>query len=163
MDWLIGMQTAILIVESGKSISLEESMTMGRKQKDSDPEKAVRITSCTIVWENTDDILSVVTKVLQTEIHVRLYNSGDLISGRIWPMSEQQKQELYSILYKCIDDWDCDDYSVDKSDSNHWQFKICTQRNCLRTVCGTIEPPPHGVEIKRVLAGIIGEDNCYFF
>ena len=138
-------------------------MTMGRKQKDSDSEKAVRITSCTIVWENTDDILSVVTKVLQTEIHVRLYNSGDLISGRIWPMSEQQKQELYSILYKCIDDWDCDDYSVDKSDSNHWQFKICTQRNCLRTVCGTIEPPPHGVEIKRVLAGIIGEDNCYFF
>lgn len=163
MDWLIGMQTAILIVESGKSISLEESMTMGRKKKDSDSEKAVRITSCTIVWENTDDILSVVTKVLQTEIHVRLYNSGDLISGRIWPMSEQQKQELYSILYKCIDDWDCDDYSVDKSDSNHWQFKICTQRNCLRTVCGTIEPPPHGVEIKRVLAGIIGEDNCYFF
>ena len=163
MDWLLGMLTAILIVESGKSISLEESMTMGRKQKDSDSEKAVRITSCTIVWENTDDILSVVTKVLQTEIHVRLYNSGDLISGRIWPMSEQQKQELYSILYKCIDDWDCDDYSVDKSDSNHWQFKICTQRNCLRTVCGTIEPPPHGVEIKRVLAGIIGEDNCYFF
>lgn len=138
-------------------------MTVGRKQKDSDSEKAVRVTSCTIVWENTDDILSVVTKVLQTEIHVRHYISGDLISGRIWPMSEQQKQELYSILYKCIDDWDCDDYSVDKSDSNHWQFKICTQRNCLRTVCGTIEPPPHGVEIKKVLAGIIGEDNCYFF
>ncbi len=136
---------------------------MGRKQKDSDSEKAVRITSCTIVWENTDDILSVVTKVLQTEIHVRHYISGDLISGRIWPMPEQQKQELYSILYKCIDDWDCDDYSVDKSDSNHWQFKICTQRNCLRTVSGTIEPPPHGVEIKRVLVGIIGEDNCYFF
>ena len=77
MDWLIGMQTAILIVESGKYISLEESMTMGRKQKDSDSEKAVRITSCTIVWENTDDILSVVTKVLQTEIHVRHYISGD--------------------------------------------------------------------------------------
>ena len=50
---------------------------MGRKQKDSDSEKAVRITSCTIVWENTDDILSVVTKVLQTEIHVRHYISGD--------------------------------------------------------------------------------------
>ena len=166
MDWLIGMQTAILIVESGKSISLEESMTMGRKQKDSDPEKAVRITSCTIVWENTDDILSVVTKVLQTEIHVRLYNSGDLISGRIWPMSvnrEIEKKNEYKEDNIIIKKWDCDDYSVDKSDSNHWQFKICTQRNCLRTVCGTIEPPPHGVEIKRVLAGIIGEDNCYFF
>ena len=121
------------------------------------------ITSCTISWENAEDIISVVTKVLQTEIHVRLYNSGNLISGRIWPMSEQQKQELYSILYNCIEDWDCDDYTVDESDGNHWQFKICTQRSCLRTVCGTIEPPPHGVEIREILTGIIGEDNCYFF
>ena len=31
------------------------------------------ITSCTISWENTEDILSVVTKVFQTEIHVRFY------------------------------------------------------------------------------------------
>jgi len=121
------------------------------------------ITSCTISWENTEDILNVVTKVLQTEIQVRLYNSGSLISGRIWPMSEQQKQELYSVLYNCIEDWDCDDYTVDVSDGNHWQFKICTQRSCLRTVRGTIEPPPHGIEIKEILTGIIGEDNCYFF
>ena len=85
------------------------------------------ITSCTISWENTEDILSVVTKVLQTEIQVRLYNSGNLISGRIWPMSGQQKQELYSILYDCIEAWDCDDYTVDESDANHWQIKICTQ------------------------------------
>ena len=125
--------------------------------------KSKHITSCTIFWENTEDIVSVVTKVLQTEIQVRLYHSGNLISGRIWPMSAQQKQELYSILYNCIEDWDCDDYTVNESDSNHWQFKICTQSSCLRTVCGTIEPPPHGVELKRMLAGIIGEDNCYFF
>lgn len=102
------------------------------------------ITSCTISWENTEDILSVVTKVLQTEIQVRIFNSGDLISGRIWPMSEQQKQELYGILYSCIEDWDCEDYTVDEADSNRWQIKICTQRSCLRTVCGTIELPPHG-------------------
>ena len=121
------------------------------------------ITSCTISWENTEDILSVVTKVLQTEIQVRLYISGNLISGRIWPMSEQQKQELYGILYNCIEDWDCDNYTVNETDSNCWQFKICTQRSCLRTVYGTIKPPPHGVEIKKMLSEIIGEDNCYFF
>ena len=80
--------------------------------------KSNHITSCTISWENTEDVLSVVTKVLQTEVHVRFYDSGALMSGRIWPMSEQQKQELYSVLYKCIDDWDCDDYSVDELDSN---------------------------------------------
>ena len=56
------------------------------------------ITSCRIFWENTDDILSVETKVFQTEIQVRFYTGGNLISGRIWPMSEQQKQELYSAL-----------------------------------------------------------------
>ena len=124
--------------------------------------KGNHITSCTISWENKEDVLSVVTKVLQTEVHVRFYDSGALMSGRIWPMSEQQKQELYSVLYKCIDDWDCDDYSADGSDSNRWQFKICTQRSCLRTVCGTIEPP-HGAKIKKILSDVIGEDNCYFF
>lgn len=121
------------------------------------------ITSCTVFWENTADLLSVVTKVLQTEIQVRLYNSGKLISGRIWPMSERQKQELYRILYNCIESWDCDDYTVDEFDSNHWRFKICTQRSCIKTIRGTTEAPPHGVEIKRILAGIIGEDNFYFF
>ena len=124
--------------------------------------KGNHITSCTISWENTEDVLSVVTKVLQTEVHLRFYDSGALMSGRIWPMSEQQKQELYSVLYKCIDDWDCDDYSVDEFDSNRWQFKICTQRSCLRTVYGTTEPP-HGAEIKKILSEVIGEDNCYFF
>lgn len=122
-----------------------------------------QITSCTISWETTKDILSVITKVLQTEIQVRLYACGNLISGKIWPISAQQKQELYRILYNCIEDWECDDYTVNESDSNHWQFKICTQRSCLRTICGTIKPPPHGAEIKKLLAEIIGEDNCYFF
>ena len=121
------------------------------------------ITSCTISWQNTGDVVRVVTRVLQTEIQVRFCDGNHLISGRIWPMSEQQKQELYHILYHCIDDWDRDDYTVDESDDHHWQFKICTQRSCLRTVCGTTDPPPHGEEIKKMLTGIIGEDNCYFF
>lgn len=125
--------------------------------------ESCRITSCTIFWENREDILSAVTKVLQTEIQVRLYISGNLISGIIWPMSEQQKQELYRLLYNCIEDWDCNDYTVDESDGIHWQFKICTQRSCLKTIRGTTEAPPHGMEIKKILAGIIGEDNCYFF
>ena len=122
-----------------------------------------RVTSCTIFRHNTGDTVRVVTKVLQTEIQVRFYDGDNLISGRIWPMSEQQKQELYSILYACLEDWDCDDYTVDASNNNHWQFKICTQGSCLRTVCGTTDPPPHGAEIRKILTGIIGEDNCYFF
>lgn len=122
-----------------------------------------RITSCTITWENSDDILSVITRVLPKEIQVRFYSGGDLMFGKIWPLSEQQKQNLFSVLYKCLDDWDRDDYTADMPDSPHWQFKICTKESCLRTVVGAEEPPPHGREIKEIIAGIIGEDNFYFF
>ena len=120
------------------------------------------ITSCTIVWTSVDGMQSVTTKVLQTDVQVRLYSNGNLNGGRIWPMSAHQKQELYSVLYSCIEDWVCDDYKAFESDRNHWQFKICNQRSCIRTICGTYEPP-HGAEIKRILAEIIGAENCYFF
>ena len=33
----------------------------------------------------------------------------------------------------------------------------------VRTSTLPVEPPPHGAEIKKILSGIIGEDNCYFF
>ena len=35
-----------------------------------------RITSCTIKWENSEDVLNVVTRVLPKEIQVR-FNSGE--------------------------------------------------------------------------------------
>ena len=124
--------------------------------------KGDRITSCTIIWNSADDTLCVVTKVLQTEIQVRSYNNGKLIGGRIWPMSEQQKQELYAVLYNCLEDWTCCDNEVAESDNDHWQFKICNHKGCVREVYGTNEPP-HGTEIKSILSGIIGEDNCCFF
>ena len=124
--------------------------------------KSDHITSCTITW--SDWQLRIVTRVFQTEIPVRYYDysEDDLLSGRIWPMTELQKQELFDILYKCLDDWENDDYSVE-NDSACWQFKICTQHNCLKKVRGTIEPPPHGDEIKKQLIKIIGAKDCFFF
>ena len=122
-----------------------------------------RITSCTISWESSEDILSVVTRVLPKEIQVRFYSSSELISGKIWPLSEQQRQELFGVLYKCLDDWDRDDYTADMTDCPCWQFKICAKGSCLRTIAGTAAPLPHGKEVKEIIAGIIGEDNFYFF
>lgn len=49
------------------------------------------------------------------------------------------------------------------SDGPRWQFKICTKGSCLRTVAGAETPPPHGGEIKDIIAGIIGVENFYFF
>ncbi len=122
-----------------------------------------RITSCTISWESAEDILSVVTRVLPKEIQVRFYNGRELMFGKIWPLSEPEKQTLFNVLYKCLEDWDSDSYASDTSDRLHWQFKICTKGDCLRTVTGGELPPPHGGEIKEILAGIIGEENIYFF
>ena len=120
------------------------------------------ITSCTITWSDWQS--RVVTRVLQTEIQVRYYDyfKNELLSGRIWPMTAQQKQELYDKLDDCLYGWECDDFSAE-NDSICWQFKICTQHKCLRTVRGTIEPPPHGDEIKKQLIKIIGEKDCHFF
>ena len=122
-----------------------------------------RITSCTISWESSEDILSVVTRVLPKEIQVRFYSGCELMFGKIWPISEPEKQALFNVLYKCLEDWDSDSYASDTSDRSHWQFKICTKGGCLRTVTGGELPPPHGNEIKEMLAGIVGEENIYFF
>ncbi len=121
------------------------------------------ITSCTLTWENSDDILSVITRVLQTEIQVRFYSGRDLMFGKIWPLSEQQREKLFGVLYKCLDDWDRDDYTSDMSVGPRWQFKICTKGSCLKTVTGAEVPPPHDREVRDIIAEIIGEENFYFF
>lgn len=122
-----------------------------------------RITSCTISWENSKDVLSVVTRVLPKEIQVRFYSGCELMFGKIWSLSEPKKQDLFNVLYKCLEDWDRDSYASDTSDGPRWQFKICTKGSCLRTVTGGELPPPHGSEIKEIIAGIVGEENFYFF
>ncbi len=44
---------------------------------------SLHITSCTITWENSSDILNVVTRVLPKEIQVRFNSGCDLIFGKI--------------------------------------------------------------------------------
>ena len=127
------------------------------------------ITSCSVTWDDcglgcADDIRRVVTRILQTEIQVRFYNGyGDLISGRIWPVSNQQKTELFDCLNKCIQEWGNDDYSVEVCDGYCWEMKLCAKGKCLRLVKGTVEPPPHGQVIRDMVTQIVGDDNCYVF
>ena len=51
-----------------------------------------RITSCTITWKNSEDILSVVTRVLPKEIQIRFYSGENLMFWKIWPLGDQQKE-----------------------------------------------------------------------
>ena len=127
------------------------------------------ITSCSVTWDDcglgcADDIRRVVTRIIQTEIQVRFYNGyGDLISRRIWPLSDQQKQEIFSLLDMCSHEWVTDDYSVEVCDGSQWELKICTKGKCLRRIKGTVEPPPHGQVIRDMVTKIVGDDNCYVF
>lgn len=83
--------------------------------------------------------------------------------GKIRPLTDIQKKNLFDILYKCLDEWDRDDYSSDVPDAPRWQFKICTKGRCLRAVIGSDEVPLYGREIGELISGIIGEENFYFF
>ena len=127
------------------------------------------ITSCTVTWDDcglgcADDIRRVVTRILQTEIQVRFYNGyGDLISGRIWPVSNQQKTEIFDCLNKSIQKLVNDDYSVEVCDGYCWEMKLCAKGKCLRLIKGTVEPPPQGQVIRYMVTKIVGDDNCYVF
>jgi len=126
------------------------------------------ITSCSFTWENNgltcaEDILSVKTRILPTEVQVRFYNGNGLIGGRIWPLPHQQKQELFDLLEWCCHEWNHDDYSIDVCDGSHWQLKVCAKNKCLRKIEGTVEPPPQGQKIRNMIVTIVGDDNCYVF
>ena len=126
------------------------------------------ITSLTFTWENcslttAEDIQSVKTRILPTEIQVRFYNQSGLMSGLIWPLSAEQKQTLFSLVEMCSHEWNTADYSVAVCDGSRWQLKICTKGKCLRTIEGTAELPPQGQIIRDWIARIIGEENCYIF
>lgn len=103
------------------------------------------------------------TQVLPKEIQVRFNSGENLMYGKIFPLTDHQKKNLFNILYKRLDYWGRDNYAPEGSDGSRWQFKICTKGSCLRTVTGAETPPPHGSEIHKIMTEIIGEDNFYFY
>lgn len=57
------------------------------------------ITSCTVSWENHDDILSAVTRVLPKEIQVRFYSGCDLLYGKIPPEKHKKKPRFPAAFF----------------------------------------------------------------
>lgn len=126
------------------------------------------ITSLTFTWENggpitADDIQIVKTRVLPTEIQVRFYNSFGLMGGKIWPLPDEHKQTLFTLIEMCRHEWDTDDSSVPIDDGSRWQLKICSKGKCLQTIEGAVKLPPQGQIIRDWIARIIGDENCYIF
>lgn len=125
------------------------------------------ISSCTIIWicgdsPCTEGPAKVITRILQTEVQVRFYNESDeLLGGRLWPMSDQQRKMLYGHLELCHHEWN-QDVAANAVDKPHWQMKICTKGKCLKTMEGTGEPL-FGAVIKDILQQIVGHSDCYFY
>ena len=44
-----------------------------------------------------------------------------------------------------------------------WKVKLYTKGKLVKTVEGNIMPFEIGKELKRLISGIIGDDNCYMF
>lgn len=147
-------------------MKLEEAMAKGKKQDRPNVDETNPITSCTITWDNlglsSTDILHVTTRILPKEIQVRFYNGYGLVGGKIWPVSDQQKTELFDLLDQCRRECDKEDYSVKVCDGHHWELKVCTKGKCLRAMEGTLELPPKGQKIRDIIVKIVGDENCYF-
>ena len=134
----------------------------------SENNKPNAITSCTFTWDNwglirIEDIDCVKTRILQKEIQIRFYNYFGLINGKIFPLSKQQSQELFSLIEQCYSEWETDDYSVDVADGSCWELKLYSKGKSITTIKGTVKYPPRGQEIKNMIAGIIGNDDLYIF
>ena len=131
-------------------------------------DKTDHITSCTFEWHNcgltyVENIKMVKTRILSSEIQVCFYNGYGLVNGKRWPLSDQQRQELFGFLDNCLHEWKTDDYSIDVCDGSSWELKLFSKRKCLRNIQGTVENPPHGQEIRDMITNIIGNDDCYVF
>ena len=126
------------------------------------------VNMCEFNWENcsfhnVEDVCSVSTKVGGREIQVRFYNGYRLISGRIYYLDPKQYHELFRLLDSCSRDWEKDDYSVPVCDGYRWKLEMNSNRKRIRTVSGTVQMPPHGEEIRKMIKKIVGAKNCYVF
>lgn len=53
-----------------------------------------------------------------------------------------------------IQDWD-EDYSVPVCDGWSWEFKMRHSNNTVKKVIGTVEPPPRGEILKKLIYQLV--------
>lgn len=110
-----------------------------------------------------DDIGHVSTAVFKNEIQVRFYNGYGLVNGKIYPLNAKQFHEVFRMMDQCRKEWETDDYSEMVCDGYGWELKMYSNRKRIRTVSGTVQTPPHGEEIRKMIKKIVGAKNCYVF
>lgn len=126
------------------------------------------INSCVIKWEDcglccADDIMCAETRILQHEIQVRFFNGNGLMYGRIWPLTIVENHRIFQILDRHVQLWKSEEFKGPMYDGFCWKVKLYTKGKLVKTVEGNIMPFEIGKELKRLISGIIGDDNCYMF
>ena len=111
-----------------------------------------------------EDLALVRTKIMQREIQVRMFNGrNELLKGFIFPVEPDLRFELFSLLEKCAGVWEKDDYSVDVCDGGSWEARLLSGRKVMRKACGTVESPPLGNQLEKIVRKIVGKNNLYLF
>ena len=126
------------------------------------------VTGADFLWQSSglissEDICRVHTRLLQSELQVRRYNSCGLVNGSIYRLYGEPHAKLLSLLTKGLKAWGKDDYSVPVCDGYSWELRLYSRKKLIRKIAGTVEAPPLGEEIQNIINGIVGEADLYIF
>ena len=110
-----------------------------------------------------EELSYVNTRISQEEIQIRNYNGHSrLLDGFIFSVDPDQRVELFSLLGKCASEWDSD-YSVPVYDGWSWEIRLYSGRKIIRKICGTVEKPPMGDQLEKLIRKIVRKKQLYLF
>lgn len=79
---------------------------------------------------------------------------GVICSCEIIHVEQNRLREFFGFLEKTYDEWE-NDYNVEVCDGSEWKVRMWHSSHKIKTVCGTIEYPPHGKKIEKFIRSFI--------
>lgn len=79
---------------------------------------------------------------------------GVISSCEIIHIDQDNVNEFFGFLENISDEWESD-YKVPVCDGSAWKMRMWHSSHRVKTVCGTVEYPPHGREIEEYLRTFI--------
>ena len=79
---------------------------------------------------------------------------GVICSCEIVHIDQDKVKEFFDFLENISDEWEAD-YKVPVCDGSAWKMRMWHSSHRVKTVCGTVEYPPHGQEIEEYLRNFI--------
>ena len=83
---------------------------------------------------------------------------GVIRSCEIIHIDQDRVSEFFDFLEKTSDKWETD-YKVPVCDGSAWKMRMWHSSHKVKTICGTVEYPPHGQEIEEFLRTFVAEEK----